>query len=656
MKNLWNEKQALAHKDNLLDMRVYTTQLIGSEPDLVLHGGGNTSVKITEPNLFSEDEKLLYVKGSGWDLATIEAEGFASVKLDVLAKMAKLETLSDTDMVKYQRAAMTNPSAPNPSVEAILHGLIPFTFVDHTHADAVVTISNTENGEQIIRELYGDKCLVLPYVFPGFKLAKQVYEATKELDWNDIDSIILLHHGVFTFNDDAKASYDKMIEVISTAEDYLLAQNAVQGDVKATESIDLIELVKIRKAVSDKWGTACLAKIDQSDQSSFFSQIPDVGSIATRGPITPDHILRTKRTAAILGDNPLEGIDSFSQAYVDYFNQFDDGSLTCLDTAPRWAIWKNKGILAFGRNAKEITIINDIYDHTIKAIQQGEKLGGWKALAPKDLFELEYWELEQAKLSKGSSAPSMQGKIALVTGAAGGIGKACVEQLLSEGAVVVALDINPDIESISRSNHYHGIICDLCNESELESAIHWIITTYGGLDLLVSNAGIFSKSMSIGHIEQDIWDKSMDINLSSHQRLMNLCVPFMEHGVDSAIVLMGSKNVPAPGPGAAAYSVAKAGLTQLTRVAALELGSKGIRVNVIHPNAVYDTAIWTDEVLNARAKHYGVTVAEYKANNVLKTEVTSNDVAKLTVSMLGHVFAKTTGAQVPIDGGNERVI
>lgn len=656
MKNLWNEQTALKYKDNLLDMRVYTTQLIGSEPDLVLHGGGNTSVKITQSNIFSEAEDLLYVKGSGWDLATIEAEGFAPVKMDVLSKMAALKELSDTGMVKYQRAAMTNPSAPNPSVEAILHGLIPYTFVDHTHADAVVTISNTENGEQLIRELYGEKCLVLPYVFPGFKLAKQVYEATKDLDWSDIDCIILLHHGVFTFNDDAKASYDKMIEVITIAEDFLLSQNAMQGESEVAESIDLIELAKIRKAVSDKWGIACLAKFDNSNKSTFFSQISNIDDIATRGPITPDHIIRTKRTAAILGDNSLEGIDHFSEAYENYFNQFDDGSLTCLDTAPRWAVWKNKGVLAFGRNKKEVTIINDIYDHTIKAIQQGEKLGGWKALAPKDLFELEYWELEQAKLKKGSSAPSMQGKIALVTGAAGGIGKACVEQLLKEGAVVCALDINPDIESISHSNHYHGIVCDLCNDSELESAVNWIITNYGGLDLLVSNAGIFSKSMSIGHIDQTIWNKSIDINLSSHQRLLNYCVPFMEHGVEPAIILMGSKNVPAPGPGAAAYSVAKAGLTQLTRVAALELGNMGIRVNVIHPNAVYDTAIWTDDVLNARAKHYGVTVEEYKANNVLKTEVTSKDVAKLTIAMLGHTFSKTTGAQVPIDGGNERVI
>lgn len=656
MKNLWNNEIASKFADDLLGMRVYSTQLIGSEPDLVLHGGGNTSVKITEANLFSEQEKLLYVKGSGWDLATIEAEGFAPVKMDVLSKMAKLDELSDTDMVKYQRAAMTNPSAPNPSVEAILHGLIPYTFVDHTHADAVVTISNTENGEQILRDLYGSNCLILPYVFPGFKLAKQVFNATKDLDWNTIDCIILLHHGVFTFNDDAKASYDKMIEVITQAEEYLLAQKAIQGESKTTDTIDLIELAQIRKAVADKWGVACLAQYDNSEKSAYFSQMSNVEDIATRGPITPDHIIRTKRVAAILGDDPIQGIEDFSSNYVDYFNQFDDGTMTCLDTAPRWAVWKNKGILAFGRNAKEVGIINDIYDHTIKAIQQGEKLGGWKALEPKDLFELEYWELEQAKLSKGSAAPSMQGKIALVTGAAGGIGKACAEQLIAEGAVVVALDINPSITTAIQSTQYQGIECDLCDEKALEATINDVITQFGGLDLLVSNAGIFSKSMSIGDIDQAIWNKSMDINLNSHQRLMNLCAPYMQHGIDPAIVLMGSKNVPAPGPGAAAYSVAKAGLTQLCRVAALELGSKGIRVNVIHPNAVYDTDIWTEEVLNSRAKHYGITVAEYKSNNVLKTEITSKDVAALTVTMLGKVFSKTTGAQVPIDGGNERVI
>ncbi len=657
MENKWNDAEASKYSNNLLDTRVYTTQLIGSESDLVLHGGGNTSVKITEPNLFGESEDILYVKGSGWDLATIEAEGFAPVKLDVLLKMAALDQLSDSDMVKFQRAAMTNPSAPNPSVEAILHGLIPYTFVDHTHADAVVTITNSPNGAQIIEELYGERCLVLPYMFPGFKLAKQVYDATKDLDWNDFDSIILLNHGVFTFHDDPKVSYDRMIDIISKAEDYLLNAKAIPGIAESNDRISALQMATIRKSVSDVRGMAVLAQFDQSESASYFSNLENVDDIATRGPITPDHIIRTKRTAAILDENNLTaGIQQFSEDYIAYFNRLNDGTLTCLDTAPRWAVLKNRGLFAFGRNAKELTIISDIYNHTTKCIQQSEVLGGWKTLSQADLFELEYWELEQAKLKKGGSGPEMQGKIALVTGAAGGIGKACAEQLLAKGAIVIGLDIDPQIQTVIESAHFVGKVCDITDTLQVQSIVEEAVLKFGGIDLLVSNAGIFSKSMSVKDMDQDVWNRSMDLNLNSHQRLMNLCVPFLELGIDPAVVLIGSKNVPAPGPGASAYSVAKAGLTQLTRIAAMELGEKGIRVNIVHPNAVYDTAIWTDEVLQSRATHYGMTVEEYKANNVLKTEVTSKDVADLTVAMLGPVFSKITGAQVPIDGGNDRVI
>ena len=246
--------------------------------------------------------------------------------------------------------------------------------------------------------------------------------------------------------------------------------------------------------------------------------------------------------------------------------------------------------------------------------------------------------------------------MALVTGAASGIGKACVEKLVANGAVVGALDIAKNINSIYAQEAVLPLKCDVTNDNQLREAIEKIVRSFGGLDLLISNAGIFPKSAKINDIDSRAWEKSLEINVSSHQKLLKLCVPYLELGFDPAIVLMGSKNVPAPGPGASAYSVAKAGLTQLGRVAAMELGEKGIRVNIIHPNAVYDTAIWTDEVLKARAKHYGMTVKKYKTNNILKAEVTSDDVAALAISMLGSTFSKITGAQVPIDGGNERVI
>ncbi|MFQ5345685.1 MAG: bifunctional aldolase/short-chain dehydrogenase [Mariprofundus sp.] len=656
MNSLWNDKDAAAIADDPLALRVYTSRLLGAEPSLVLHGGGNTSVKADVANLFGESERILFVKGSGWDLATIEKAGFAPVRLDVLQSMAQLETLSDTDMVRAQRAAMTDPYAPNPSVEAILHAMIPFDFVDHTHADAVVTISNTADGEARLREIYGEDVLILPYTMPGFVLARQVYEKTKDTDWSKLKGIILLHHGVFTFADDARASYEAMINLVSTAEHELghLA-DAKHGPVEKVD-VDLKLLAALRRAVSRHRGCAVLARLDSDASAVDFASRNDAGDIAGRGPLTPDHVIRTKRTAMLVSDDPADSVASFARDYREYFSRHQEAGLTCLDPAPRWALWPQRGALAFGETPAECRIISDISHHTMRAIEYAEMLGGWKVLPEKDIFDLEYWELEQAKLKKTGSAPEFQGRIALVTGAASGIGAACVASLLARGAVVAALDLNPEIRKKFPSDRVLGLVCDMNDAVAVREAVESCVRHFGGLDMVISNAGIFSSGGRIEQMDQAVWQHSLDLNLSSHQRLMQESIPYLKLGLDPAIVVIASKNVPAPGPGAAAYSVAKAGLTQLCRVAALELGADAIRVNVLHPNAVFDTAIWTDEVLEKRAASYGLSVQAYKTNNVLKREVTSHHVAELACAMAGKLFACTTGAQLPVDGGNERVI
>lgn len=655
MKNNWNEAEASKIADDLLQLRVYTSRLLGADEDLVMHGGGNTSVKIKETNIFGEEQDILYVKGSGWNLGTIEKEGFSPVKLDVLHQLVELETLTDIEMVKYQRMAMTNPSAPNPSVETILHGIIPFTFVDHTHADAVVTVTNTPGGKERIKEIYGENMLIVPYVMPGFILAKTIYEMTKDIDWEKLEGMILMSHGVFTFANDAKSSYDKMIDIVAKAGDYLAAKGATTLVGTTQGTIDALKIATIRKAVADVWGKPILTRVDHSAASTAFSNLPNVADITSRGPLTPDHIIRTKRIPVVLSDSPKSDLEQYTKDYIAYYETHNQGE-TLLDQAPRWAVLPGTGTLSFGPTVKHLNIIEDITRHTKKAIVQAEHLGGWIALGQSDLFEVEYWSLEQAKLKRAGKPKALQGKVAIVTGAASGIGKACVESLVEQGAVVAGLDIAPEVESCFEQKEVLGIQCDVTSYEQLVNALQATVARFGGIDLLVSNAGIFPKSAKIADMDVQLWDKSLAVNLSSHQKLLQLCAPFLELGIDPAVVLIASKNVPAPGPGASAYSVAKAGLTQLGRIAAMELGAKGIRVNIMHPNAVYDTAIWTEEVLNARAKHYGLTVEQYKTNNVLKVEVTSKDVADLAVAMLGETFSKITGAQIPIDGGNERVI
>ena len=570
--------------------------------------------------------------------------------------MARLETMSDTEMVKQQRMAMTNPSAPNPSVEAILHAIIPYRFVDHTHADAVVTISNTPNGRERIEELYGKDHLIVPYIMPGFVLAREVFLRTQNINWNSIKGIILMHHGIFTFHDEARTSYENMIAAVTLAEQYLEAEGAIIQTAHTEGPRNSLFQAQVRKQVSLAAGKPMLAVHDNTPGATAFSQTGHIETLINRGPLTPDHIIRTKRTAAVVANNAEQDIARFVQEYRSYFSAHAQPHHISLDEAPRWAVWPQHGTLYFDTSIKNTAIIRDICTHTIKAIQQAEILGGWHTLSPSELFEMEYWSLEQEKLKKAGSPKPMQGKIALVTGAAGGIGKACVDQLLREGAVVAALDLNPEIHTLFRTAEVLPFTCDVTDPLQLKQAVEATVHHFGGLDLLVANAGIFPKSAHIGEMDEAIWNKSLHINLTSQQQLFQYALPYLELGIDPAVVIVGSKNVPAPGPGAAAYSVAKAGLTQLGRIAAMEWGAKGIRVNMVHPNAVYDTGIWTNEVLEARAKHYGQTVQEYKTSNMLKTEITSNHVAILVCALLGPAFAKTTGAQIPVDGGNDRVI
>jgi rhamnose utilization protein RhaD (predicted bifunctional aldolase and dehydrogenase)/NAD(P)-dependent dehydrogenase (short-subunit alcohol dehydrogenase family) len=657
MKSLWNDAEAAAFKDDLKGLRAYTSRLLGRNPDLVLHGGGNTSVKLKEKDFFGNEVDVLFCKGSGWDLATIETAGFAPLRLEVLLKLAELKTLSDTDMVNQQRVAMLDPHAPNASVEAILHAVIPHRFVDHTHADAIIALTNTEGGEDTVRKLYGERVFIVPYIMPGFVLARKVFEMTRGIDWSDYDGIVLMNHGLFTFDDDAKTSYENTIDWVSKAEAYLESQGATtlkepSGPVEA----DLMTLVELRKAVSDARGAPVLAKWDSAPTVVGYSELEHIADVGTRGPVTPDHSILTKRIPMVLGENVGETVSQFGKDYESYFEANKEPGMTQLDPAPRWVIWPGKGTVSLGTTYSEAGKISDIAAHTTKVVQHSEALGGWKALSAKDVFDVEYWELEQAKLKNQKAALPLQGKIALVTGAASGIGKACAEQLHAAGAAVVATDLNPVITELFNQPTFFGKICDVTDRAALLDAVETTVSTFGGLDIVVSNAGIFPQGQYIDQMDDKPWDMSLALNLTQHKNLMKYCIPFLKKGIDPSLIFIGTKNIPAPGPGASAYSVAKAGLNQLMRVAALELGAHNVRVNIVHPDSVFDTAIWAGGVLEARAEKYGLTVKEYMSRNVMKTPVKSVEVANVVTSLAGTTFLKTTGAQITVDGGNERII
>ena len=682
----WNKHEARACADEL-ELRAYSSRLLGREPALVLHGGGNTSVKSEATDVFGETRRVLFVKGSGWDLKSIGAAGFAPTDLEFLLRLARLEQLSDSEMMRQLRLATLDPSAPNPSVEAILHALIPHRYVDHTHADAVVTLSNSPDGESILRELYGDEVLVLPYIMPGFILARQVAAATRGADWTSLRGIVLLQHGIFSFHEDAEGSYSAMIELVDRAERELLrragaqppaagaktpAENPPPRPIQGIHGTPMqyqenhgtptappptvlpLQLSRLRKAAGKIHGTPMLVRLEASPEACAFAQLDNCGELIRRGPLTPDHTLHAKPFGAVFDADPLPGLGDFEQEYLRYFQAHASEHHQCLDAAPRYGVWRDKGMVYLAPSCKRLEIVADISAHTIRAIRLAEAIGGWRALPHDKLFEVEYWELEQAKLAKARAAPEQQGKIALVTGAASGIGRATVEEMRSRGAAVIALDIR-EMEGLE-SPEVLCLRCDVTDSDAVQSVLNEGVLHFGGLDILVSNAGNFPSSESLADMTDEAWEQSMQLNLGSHMKVLRACLPLLENGFDPAVVFVASKNVPAPGPGAAAYSAAKAGLTQLARVAALEAGPLGIRVNVVHPNAVYDTGIWTEEVLGERARRYDMDVEQYKTSNLLGLEVSSRDVAASIAVLAGAAFSRTTGAQIPVDGGNERVV
>ncbi len=654
MKSLWSDAEA-AQFPGPLGPRVYTSRLLGREKALVLHGGGNTSVKLREKDVFGEERDVLYVKGSGRDLETIDAEGFSPLDLRAMQKLSTLSAMSDTQMMNELAVRRVRAGSPSPSVESILHAILPHRYVDHTHADSVLAISNAPGGEKRIREIYGDRVVVVPYAMAGFQLAARCARDYPKQAGKGCIGMVLLSHGIFSFGDDARQSYERMIELVSMAEDHLKAKRAwnISFETPKNEKPSREEMSELRRAISEQAGFPLILKRSTSEKLQAFARHPKLEALSQSGPATPDHLIYTKPW-------PMLGRDAaaFAQRYRSYFEKHDrKKDKVMLDPAPRMILDPKLGFLSAGRDAREAAVAEELYEHTVDVILRAEALGGWKAISEDHLFDVEYWELEQAKLGKDHGALPFAGEVALVTGAASGIGRACVEACARRGAAIVALDRNPAVSSMWSRPDVLGLECDLTNQNLVHEKLDLALAAYGGVDMLILNAGIFPSSQPLAEVPAETWRRTMAVNVDANLQLMQACHPLLKLSPRGGrVVVIGSRNVPAPGPGAAAYSASKAAMNQLARVAALEWAKDRIRINSLHPDAVYDTGLWTQEVLSSRAKAYNMTVEQYKKRNLLKTEVASRDVAELAAEMCGPLFAKTTAAQVPIDGGNERVV
>jgi rhamnulose-1-phosphate aldolase/alcohol dehydrogenase len=655
-----------------LALRVYTTRLLGRDPRLVLHGGGNTSVKTRMADLMGDEAEVLCVKGSGWDMGTIEPPGLPAVRLAPLRKLRALEALSDEDMVRVQRANLLDPMAPNPSVETLLHAFVPHKFVDHTHATAVLSLIDQPNGADLCREVYDGRLAVVPYIMPGFGLAKkaaEVYEAAPE-----VDGLILHKHGIFTFGADAREAYERMIEMVTRAEDRLRRQRKA-----VFVSAQLPQRVAPRAEIAPILRGAC-SQPDPAAEGAFrrlvldfrsnpailnFVNGAEVGRYSQAGVITPDHTIRTKNWPLVVAAPEHGKLDAFKPAaqaaaqafaarYAAYFarnNARCGGSKKMLDPLPRVVLVPGLGLFGLGRSKKDARVAADLAEAAVEGITDAEAIGRFESISEADMFDCEYWSLEQAKLGTAKELP-LAGQIAVVTGAGGAIGAATAKAFAAAGAEVALLDRDADAAGAAAKKiggAALAVACDVTDAESVRAAFDQVVEAFGGVDIVVSNAGAAWQGR-IGEVDEAVLRASFELNFYGHQRVAQNAVRIMRaQGTGGCLLFNVSKQAVNPGPNFGPYGLPKAATFFLMRQYALDYGAEGIRANAVNADRVR-SGLLTDDMIAARSKARGLSEKDYMAGNLLGREVTAEDVAQ---AFLAHALAlKTTGDVTTVDGGN----
>jgi rhamnose utilization protein RhaD (predicted bifunctional aldolase and dehydrogenase)/NAD(P)-dependent dehydrogenase (short-subunit alcohol dehydrogenase family) len=676
MKSRWSDPEFRSVVDGYvrsglnrdLATRVYTTRLLGGDPELVLHGGGNTSVKTVARDADGSEVAVICVKGSGWDMATIEPPGLPAVRLKELAALARLDALSDMEMVRQQRRLLMDPAAPNPSVEAILHALIPGGHVDHTHANAIVSITNQPDGEALVRDLFRES-IIVPYVMPGFDLAKVCAKALAAAP--GAISMILMQHGVFTWSDDPRQSYEAMIELVDRAE-RRLAQGRPRPFSPAPQPARVASPAEIMPILRGRLAQPTAVEgrpkrmvltFRASPAILDFCNAKNAADLASSGNATPDHVLHIKRKGVALPAPEIGKLNAFAakldaaladyvadyRAYFERNNARVGGDRIMLDPLPRVFYVAGLGIVAAGASAKGAKISADIAEATVDVIAKAEGLHGWVPLPEAEIFDVEYWSLEQAKLAKQTEKP-LSGQIAVVTGGASGLGLAVVEALRDEGAEVAILDIASDaVAAAAKSVGGLGLVCDVTDAQAVDRSVAEAVKAFGGVDILISNAGAAFQG-SLAKVSDEVFEKAFALNFWAHHYVARAAVRVMEtQGTGGALVFNVSKQAVNPGPDFGPYGTSKAALMALMRQYAVEHGASGITSNAVNADRIR-TGLLTDQMVTERSKARGVTPETYMRGNLLQREVLASDVAAAFVHL---AKARTsTGAVLTVDGGN----
>ena len=673
MQSLWSDKNAGAAVSRYADngvspdlaLRVYTSRLLGGDPRLVLHGGGNTSVKTVVSDLVGEPTQVLCVKGSGWDMATIEPAGLPAVRLGPLRTLRRRDALGDEDMVRVQRANLIDPGAPNPSVETLLHAFLPHKFIDHTHATAVLSLADQPDAAERCAELYDGKLGIVPYIMPGFLLAKKAAEIFEEDE--AVEGLVLLKHGIFTFGETARDAYERMIEAVTLAEERLKRGRknvfaAAELPAAVAKPEEVAPILRGACALAEPGDAYKRFVLDFRGGPAVLNLVSgaDIRRYGRAGVATPDHTIRTKNYPMIVPAPEAGKLDDFAAAarmaveafaaeYHAYFARHTKGDKRELDPAPRVILVPGLGLFGLGRSAKDAAIAADLAESWVATVTDAEAVGTFESLPESELFEMEYWSLEQAKLGGAAEKP-LQGQVAVVTGGAGTIGLATARALRAEGAEIALLDrAQADPDAVGKKIGGIGIACDVTDRDAVAVAFDRVVARFGGVDIVVSNAGAAWQG-KIGEVSDAVLRESFELNFFAHQTVAQQAVRVMRAQKTGGCLLFNvSKQAVNPGPNFGPYGLPKAATLALMRQYALEYGGEGIRSNAVNADGIRG-GLLTSEMIADRAVAYGISEAAYMSRNLLHREVAAEDVAGAFVDLA--LARNTTASIATVDGGN----